>query len=68
MGSKVAVLILAVTVVLAAVIVRAEARAGSNGGTQRSATASSHSLQTHTKPKVKNFRGKRNPSDQGREH
>jgi hypothetical protein len=28
----------------------------------------SHALQTHGATKVKNFRGKRNPSDQGREH
>ena len=28
----------------------------------------SHGLQTHGSSKVKNVRGKRNPSDQGREH
>ena len=27
-----------------------------------------HVLQTHGKSKIKNLRGKRNPSDQGREH
>jgi hypothetical protein len=28
----------------------------------------SHALQTHGKSKVRNLRGKRNPSDQGREN
>jgi hypothetical protein len=28
----------------------------------------SHALQTHRNSKIKNLRGKRNPSDQGREH
>jgi hypothetical protein len=29
---------------------------------------STHALQSHGNSKVKNFRGKRNPSDQGRDH
>ena len=68
MAGKVAILMLATTVFAAAHIARAEAKTLANAGTQVSGSASHRSLQTHAKPKAKNLRGKRNPSDQGREH
>jgi hypothetical protein len=43
---------------------------GDTGGIKGKGVKSTptHALQTHGKSKVKNLRGKRNPSDQGREH
>jgi hypothetical protein len=68
MAGKLTVLILASIALIAANLSSAEARAGSNGGANLSATAAHASVQSHGRQKIKNLRGKRNPSDQGREH
>ena len=49
-------------------IVASEPAAAARGDTGGIKSTPTHALQAHGKSKVKNFRGKRNPSDQGREH
>jgi hypothetical protein len=68
MAGKLTVLILGSTALVAASLSSAEARAGSNGGTNLSGPAAHGSVQSHGRQKIKTLRGKRNPSDQGREH
>jgi hypothetical protein len=68
MAGRTAILVLAATVLAAAHIPLAEAKTLGNAGTQVSGSASHRSSQTDAKPKAKSLRGKRNPSDQGREH
>ena len=68
MAGKLTVLILALMALVAANLSSAEARVRSNGGTNLSGPAAHGSVQSHGRQKIKNFRGKRNPSDQGGEH